>query len=170
MAAFHFDKGHWEEAIPMFSYLLETSEPRGDVYQKIAYACQMMGNFREAIGYYRKAELFRLRPALDRQQARMVPHEARGIRPGCQLFRTGAETFAGRSQAPGTDRAVPHPEPRLRSGPADLYQTSVLHARQPPRASARSRIACSSLGSWRKPKWPMTASSPIPATKPCTTT
>jgi tetratricopeptide (TPR) repeat protein len=58
VAVFHFDKEHWEEAIPMFTYLLETSEPRGDVYQKIAYACQMMGNYREAIGYYRKAELF----------------------------------------------------------------------------------------------------------------
>lgn len=58
VAAFHFDKEHWDEAIPVFDHLLETSEPRADLYQKTAYAHQMLGNYREAISYYRKAELF----------------------------------------------------------------------------------------------------------------
>jgi tetratricopeptide (TPR) repeat protein len=58
VAAFHFDNEHWDEAIPVFAYLTETTEPRADLYQKTAYACQMLGHYREAIGYYRKAELF----------------------------------------------------------------------------------------------------------------
>lgn len=58
IAAWHFDKEHWDEAIPMFDYLVETAEPRADLYQKAGYAAQMLGQYAEAISYYRKAELF----------------------------------------------------------------------------------------------------------------
>jgi tetratricopeptide (TPR) repeat protein len=58
VAAFHFDRQHWEEALSMFGYLQDKSEPRADIYQKKAYALQMMGRYQDAIGHYRKAELF----------------------------------------------------------------------------------------------------------------
>jgi tetratricopeptide (TPR) repeat protein len=58
IAAFYFEKDHWAEAIPLYTYLCELPEPRADIFQKAAYACQMAGKYREAIALYKKAELF----------------------------------------------------------------------------------------------------------------
>jgi tetratricopeptide (TPR) repeat protein len=54
---FYFEKGYYQEAINIFSHL-PCDENNFEVFEKIAYCYQKLGNFGKAIENYHKAELF----------------------------------------------------------------------------------------------------------------
>lgn len=54
---FYFEKGYYQEAINIFSNL-PCDENNFEVFEKIAYSYQKLGNFGKAIENYHKAELF----------------------------------------------------------------------------------------------------------------
>jgi tetratricopeptide (TPR) repeat protein len=54
---FYFEKGYYQEAINIISNL-PCDENNFEVFEKIAYCYQKLGNFRKAIENYHKAELF----------------------------------------------------------------------------------------------------------------
>ena len=58
LADFYFNNDHYPEAIELYLYLSEKETPSGALFEKLAYSCQKLGKFREAIEYYRKADLF----------------------------------------------------------------------------------------------------------------
>jgi tetratricopeptide (TPR) repeat protein len=58
LAAFYFDKSHYYEAIEMYEYLIETTAPSGEYYEKIGYCYQKLSRFKKAIEFYKMAELF----------------------------------------------------------------------------------------------------------------
>ncbi|MFH1160222.1 MAG: hypothetical protein V1733_04655 [bacterium] len=58
LAAFYFAKDHWTEAITMYTFLEEMGVSSGQFYQKLGYAWQKSGNWKQAMEAYRKAELF----------------------------------------------------------------------------------------------------------------
>jgi tetratricopeptide (TPR) repeat protein len=56
---FLFEQEYLDHALDIFSSLLAHSEALDqDIYEKTAYIYQRKGNFKEALGYYLKAELF----------------------------------------------------------------------------------------------------------------
>jgi tetratricopeptide (TPR) repeat protein len=57
-AEFLFSKMHYSEASVLFLVLAQKPEPDQAVHEKLAYCYQMMGNFRLALEYYKRAELF----------------------------------------------------------------------------------------------------------------
>jgi len=57
-AEFLFSKMHYAEASGLFVALAQKPEPGQAVHEKLAYCFQMMGNFRLALEYYKRAELF----------------------------------------------------------------------------------------------------------------
>jgi tetratricopeptide (TPR) repeat protein len=57
-AEFLFSKMHYAEASGLFLALAQKPEPDQAVHEKLAYCFQMMGNFRLALEYYKRAELF----------------------------------------------------------------------------------------------------------------
>jgi tetratricopeptide (TPR) repeat protein len=57
IAEYYFAKNHFEEATEVFGYLLE-QEKNGELYQKIAYCYQKLGDFEKALDGYLKAELY----------------------------------------------------------------------------------------------------------------
>ena len=56
IAEFYFSKNHWEEAIALFGILLQ-KEPGIELYEKIAFCYQKLGQYTKAINNYKKAEL-----------------------------------------------------------------------------------------------------------------
>jgi len=58
LAAFYFDKDHYMEAIELNSYMIDKEGPKGEYYEKIGYSYQKLGNYPDAIRFYKKAELF----------------------------------------------------------------------------------------------------------------
>ncbi len=54
---FYFARNHFEDAAEVFEYLLE-QEKNGELYQKIAYCYQNLGDFEKALEGYLKAELY----------------------------------------------------------------------------------------------------------------
>lgn len=58
LAAFYFDKDHYYEAIEMYEYLIETTAPSSEYYEKIGYCYQKLNRFKRAVEYYKMAELF----------------------------------------------------------------------------------------------------------------
>ena len=54
---FYFEKGYYQEAINIFSHL-PCDEDNFEVFEKIAYGYQKIGDFEKAIENYHKAELF----------------------------------------------------------------------------------------------------------------
>jgi tetratricopeptide (TPR) repeat protein len=58
LAVFYFDKNHYPEAITMNLYLIEKEGPKGEYYEKIGYSYQKLAKYKEAIDFYKKAELF----------------------------------------------------------------------------------------------------------------
>lgn len=58
LAAFYFDNNHYYEAIEMYEYLIETTAPSGEYYEKIGYCYQKLSRFKKAIEFYKMAELF----------------------------------------------------------------------------------------------------------------
>lgn len=56
---FLFEQEYLDHALDIFNSLLERQEASDqDIYEKIAYIYQRKGNYKEALGYYLKAELF----------------------------------------------------------------------------------------------------------------
>jgi len=60
LADFYFDNDHYPEAIELYHYLSEKESPSGALFEKSAYSFQRLGKFKEAIEYYKKADLFGL--------------------------------------------------------------------------------------------------------------
>lgn len=59
MAEYYFSKNYFEEAADIFEYLLSI-EKDGELYQKIAFCYQKLGDYKKALDLYRKAELYDL--------------------------------------------------------------------------------------------------------------
>ena len=59
IAEYYFAKNHFEEAAEIYEYLLSL-EKRGELYQKIAFCYQKLGNYEKALDGYKKAELYDL--------------------------------------------------------------------------------------------------------------
>jgi len=57
-AEFLFSKMHYAEASGLFLVLAQKTEPYQAVHEKLAYCFQMMGNYKSALEYYKRAELF----------------------------------------------------------------------------------------------------------------
>ncbi len=57
-AEFLFGKGHYHDASGLFSVLAEKPEHEQAVYEKLAYCYQMVGNYKSALEFYKRAELF----------------------------------------------------------------------------------------------------------------
>ncbi len=53
---FYFEKDHYEEALEIFKSL-ETHEKGYELLEKIAYSYQCLGDFKNALDYYKKAEI-----------------------------------------------------------------------------------------------------------------
>lgn len=58
LAAFYLDKNHYYEAVEMYEYLIETTAPSGEYYEKIGYCYQKLSRFKKAVEFYKMAELF----------------------------------------------------------------------------------------------------------------
>ncbi len=58
LAAFHFDKDHYYDAIDVYEDIMERNGPHSEYFEKIGYCYQKTGRFKKAVEYYRKAELF----------------------------------------------------------------------------------------------------------------
>lgn len=56
---FYFKRGYYEEAISIFSILMERSDAGPDLYQKCAYSYQKTGDIDKALDLYLKSELAR---------------------------------------------------------------------------------------------------------------
>lgn len=59
IAEYYFSKMHFQEAIEIFEFLLSQDQD-GELYQKLAFAYQKLGDYEKALDGYRKAELFEL--------------------------------------------------------------------------------------------------------------
>jgi tetratricopeptide (TPR) repeat protein len=59
IAEYYFSKNYFEEAGDIFEYLLSI-EKEGELYQKIGFCYQKLGNFTTALESYQKAELYEL--------------------------------------------------------------------------------------------------------------
>ncbi|NVO18364.1 MAG: hypothetical protein HXX13_01615 [Bacteroidetes bacterium] len=57
-AQFLFEKEHFEEAIHLLEFLAGLENPQQDVIEKLAYSYQLSGNYRKALEYYKKSEIF----------------------------------------------------------------------------------------------------------------
>jgi tetratricopeptide (TPR) repeat protein len=55
---FLFEKEHYPEAINLFRYLSTLENPEQDIIEKLAYSYQLLGDYSNALTYYRKAEIF----------------------------------------------------------------------------------------------------------------
>ena len=59
LGEFLFEQEYFDHALELFLLLLDRQEAADqDIYEKIAYSYQRKGNFKEALDYYLKAELF----------------------------------------------------------------------------------------------------------------
>jgi tetratricopeptide (TPR) repeat protein len=57
VAEYYFTKGHYTQAITLFSGLIKTSEPTASLYQKLGFAYQKNGQFEQALDAYLKADM-----------------------------------------------------------------------------------------------------------------
>jgi len=58
LASFHFEKEHFSEAIEVYEDLIRTHGPNGEYFERTGYCYQKSGKYLQAIGAYKKAELF----------------------------------------------------------------------------------------------------------------
>ena len=59
IAEYYFLKNHFEEAVEIFKHLLH-SDKNGELYQKLGFCYQKLGDFETALAAYKKAELYGL--------------------------------------------------------------------------------------------------------------
>jgi tetratricopeptide (TPR) repeat protein len=57
IAEYYFAKGHYDDAASVYRILIR-DEDSGELYQKAAYCFQKSGNFKKALKFYLKAELY----------------------------------------------------------------------------------------------------------------
>ncbi|MBD5224981.1 MAG: tetratricopeptide repeat protein [Bacteroidales bacterium] len=57
IAEFYFSHGYYEQALNSFGLLGELTVPGAEVYQKMGYASQKLGDYAGAAGYYERAEM-----------------------------------------------------------------------------------------------------------------
>lgn len=55
---FYFEKNYFQEALDIYLYLKQEGEIDNQVFEKIAYCHQLLGNYSEALNFYKQAELF----------------------------------------------------------------------------------------------------------------
>ncbi len=55
---FLFEKEHFKEAIHIFEYLATIQNPEQAVIEKLAYCYQLLGDYQNALKYYKKAEIY----------------------------------------------------------------------------------------------------------------
>jgi tetratricopeptide (TPR) repeat protein len=53
---FFFEKNHYRDALVIFQQVVE-SEKKYELFEKMAYCCQQLGDFNKALDFYHKAEL-----------------------------------------------------------------------------------------------------------------
>jgi tetratricopeptide (TPR) repeat protein len=53
---FFFEKDHYKDALVIFNQVVE-SEKKYELFEKMAYCCQQLGDFNKALDFYHKAEL-----------------------------------------------------------------------------------------------------------------
>jgi len=58
IANFHFDNDHFEEALNLYNYLIDTGQNYAELYEKAGYSKQKLGYFNDAIILYQRADLF----------------------------------------------------------------------------------------------------------------
>jgi tetratricopeptide (TPR) repeat protein len=58
LAAFYFDRQYYREALDLIRIASEKQQPDREIFEKMAYCHQMLGEYGEALEYYRKAELY----------------------------------------------------------------------------------------------------------------
>jgi len=58
IAGFYIDKDYYPEAIELYLYLTGKNGPRGDLFEKAGYCYQKSGDYKNAVAFYEKAELF----------------------------------------------------------------------------------------------------------------
>lgn len=58
LADFHFDNEHFNDAIEIYTSLINKGDTRIEIFQKTAYSYQKLGKYTEALDYYLKVELF----------------------------------------------------------------------------------------------------------------
>jgi tetratricopeptide (TPR) repeat protein len=58
VAAFHFDKEHYDDAIESIEAIMKDNGPDREYFEKIGYCFQKTGRYRMAVESYKKAELF----------------------------------------------------------------------------------------------------------------
>lgn len=58
VAEFFFSGGYWKDALAAFKTLDELSDPNAQVFQKIGYCYEKLGDSDKALAYYHQAELF----------------------------------------------------------------------------------------------------------------
>lgn len=58
IAAFHFDKDHFDEAIEAYESIVSENGPDREFFEKIGYCYQKTGRYRLAVEFYKKAELY----------------------------------------------------------------------------------------------------------------
>ena len=59
IAEYYFAKNHFQEAAEIYNYLLNDKKD-GELYQKVAFCYQKLGNFEQALDAYLKADLYEL--------------------------------------------------------------------------------------------------------------
>ncbi|MGE5382611.1 MAG: tetratricopeptide repeat protein [Omnitrophica WOR_2 bacterium] len=58
IANFYFDNDHYEEALKLFTFLIEKGENYAELYEKSGYCKQKLGLYNDAIMLYQRADLF----------------------------------------------------------------------------------------------------------------
>ena len=57
-AQFLFEKEHFQEAINILRFLVDHGSPEQPMIEKLAYCYQLIGDYRNALEYYKKSEIF----------------------------------------------------------------------------------------------------------------
>lgn len=57
-ANYFFDNEHYDEALKLYTYLIERGESYAELYEKSGYCHQKSGNYRQAVTMYKRADLF----------------------------------------------------------------------------------------------------------------
>jgi len=58
IGAFYFQKEYYQESIEVYKILIENNYNEQSAFEKIAYSYQKLGDFKSALSYYKKSELF----------------------------------------------------------------------------------------------------------------
>ncbi len=57
IAAYYFTKSHYSQALELFEKIIQKTEPTADIFQKMAYSYQQIGQLQKALIAYSKADM-----------------------------------------------------------------------------------------------------------------